>query len=133
MGGRQHETARRLWHVHGAGHGERRRHLRWLAWGAEGQITPNREVSFLNISQGGTPIEHLRQVRAGIVLLLTLLLPQHEITLRCPVIRSLVHGNEVWPSGKQVHVYHTGLEFLEVSEESQRLIDECIDSLRVER
>ena len=45
----------------------------------------------------------------------------------------MVHGSEVQPDGERDLIYRTGLEFLDPSEDSLRLIGEYIDSLRGQR
>ena len=109
-----------------------RRYFRWRVWGPEGRITPNHAASFLNISQGGALIEHLHPVRPESLLFLTILIDEREVRLKCRVVRSEVQSYEVWPTGKKEHVYRTGLEFLGLSENSQGLISEYINSLRGE-
>ena len=106
-----------------------RRHRRWRVWGPEGRIAPNHAASFLNISQGGALIEHWHPVRSGSLLFLTILVDERELRLKCRVVRSDIQHYEVWPTGKKEHVYRTGLEFLGLSKNSQRLISEYIDSL----
>ncbi len=61
---------------------------------------------------------------------LNVLIHNQQMGLKCRVIRSAVYRYEVWPTGEHDHYYRTGLEFLEVSENSRRLIDEYIGSLR---
>ena len=109
-----------------------RRHSRWRVWGPEGRIAPNHTASFLNISQGGALIEHLHPVRPESLMFLTILVNEREVRLKCRVVRSEVQSYEVWPTGKKEHVYRTGLEFLGLSENSQGLISEYINSLRGE-
>lgn len=109
---------------------DKRRHPRWQVRNRlVGRIAPNHEASLLDISSGGALIEHPNLVRPETVLFLTLLIPKCEINLRCRVVRSLVYRYAHWPSGKQDMLYRTGLEFLALSETSQKLIDEYIGSL----
>lgn len=109
---------------------DRRCHFRWEATGTETSIGPHHEASLLNLSEGGVLMEHSHPVRPGTVLLLTLSVPGDQITLRCRVVRSSEHRYEVWPTGERQHVYRTGLEFLEIPEDSRVLLDKYIDLLR---
>ena len=111
----------------------KRRHFRWPVSGPGGRIAPDHNVSILEFSQVGVLIEHSHVIRPGTNLFLTLLLPKQEISLRCRVVRSREHGYEVLLTGEQHHVYRTALEFQALSEDSLRLIDEFIDSLRGQR
>lgn len=113
--------------------GERRRHFRSQAWENKGRIAPNHKVSLLDLTRGGALIEHSHLVRPETRLFLTLFVNGGEVSLKCRVVRSLVRRYEVWPSGEKAHFYRTGLEFLAVSENSQRLLDIFIDTLSAER
>lgn len=103
-----------------------RRHLRWRVWGVEGGIAPGQKVLLVDISEGGALIEHAYPVRAGTILLLTLPSGEQQGSLKCRVVRSREHRFEVWPTGEHEHAYRTGLEFLELSENCQRLINQYI-------
>ncbi len=113
---------------------DRRRHFRWaVEEPTAGQITAVYEASLINISSGGALIEHLHLVRPGTTSFLTLLIHGQEVSLKCRVVRSVVHHLEVRPDGERDLIYRTVLEFLDPSEDSLRLIGEYIDSLRGER
>ena len=111
--------------------GEKRRYPRWTI---EGRLTGRfgyiPRVSVVDLSLGGTLIEHATELDPGIISLLNLLFPGHEATQKCRVVRSDPHRLETLPIGTQDLVYRTGLEFLELSEESRRLIDGYIEFLR---
>jgi hypothetical protein len=109
---------------------ERRRDSRWNAGGTEARIAPKHNASLLNISRGGALIEHSHPVRPGTVLLLTLVVPYREISLRCQVIRSLEHRYEARSTEERDHFYRTRLQFLAVSEEYKELVDKYIDFLK---
>jgi len=109
---------------------DRRCYFRWEVPWTEGRIAPHYEASLLNISEGGALIEHSHPVRPGTVLLLTLSVPDQEITLRCGVVRSSEHRFEVRVTGEREHTYRTALEFLGISEDSRVLLDKYIDLLR---
>lgn len=113
--------------------GDKRRHFRWRVWGHEGRIVPDRKVSLIDFSQGGALIEHSHFVQLESIVFMTILVHDHELGLKCRVVRSGVHRSEVRPTREQDIVYRTGLEFLTPPEDSQRLIDQFIGSLRGER
>jgi len=110
---------------------EKRRYPRWTV---EGRLTGRfgyiPKVSVVDMSLGGTLIEHATELEPGIVSLLSLLFPGHEAAQKCRVVRSDLHRLETLPIGTQDLVYRTGLEFLELSEESRRLIDGYMEFLR---
>ncbi len=110
--------------------GDRRRHLRWrVGEGLTGRIASQNEASILDISLGGALVEHSNLVRPGTLSFLTLLLRGQEVNLRCRVVRSAIYRFETWPTGEQEHLYRTGVEFLALSEDSQRMIDKYINFL----
>ncbi len=100
--------------------------MRWRIWGMRGRITPDREVSVVDISDCAALIEHPHPVQEGTILFLTLPSEEHQAALKCRVARTLEHCYEVWPTGEHERVYRTGLEFLAPSEESKALINEYI-------
>ena len=51
------------------------------------------------------------------------------MTLKCRTVRSAVHRVEVQPDGERTLIYHTGLEFLETSEEAQQIISNYIEAI----
>ena len=106
--------------------GDKRCCMRWRVWWMRGRITPDHEVSVVDISDCAALIEHAHPVREGTILFLTLPSEEHQAPLKCRVARTLEHRYEVWPTGKHEHIYRTGLEFLAPSEESQELINEYI-------
>ncbi len=98
-----------------------------------GRITAIYEASLINISVSGALIEHSDLVRPGPLSVLTFVVRGQEVSLRCRVVRSAVLRSEVQADGEHELVYRTGLEFLDTPEDSLRLIDEFIDSLRGQR
>lgn len=111
--------------------GGTRRHRRWNVGGRlVGRIGMRHTVSFIDISLGGALIEHSNVVQPGTISLLTLSFSGEEEALRCRVVRSLVHRYEVLPTGERGLVYRSGVEFLDASETSIRLIDKSITSLK---
>lgn len=107
---------------------DNQRHPRWrVGERVEGWVSPNHKVSLLDLSLGGTLIEHSSLLLPGTLAFLTLSLPEQDVSLPCRVVRSMSHRFEVYPSGEQSRTYRTGLKFLALSEESQRLLTQYID------
>lgn len=110
---------------------ERRRFPRWRVSGPLlGWIGRGLKVFVADVSMGGVMIEHPNVVRPGTICSLTLSLPRERVSLRCRVVRSDIYSQEAWPTGERNDVYRTGLELLELSETSQRLVSEYIESLK---
>jgi hypothetical protein len=112
--------------------GGRRRYRRWnIRGGLSGCIDAAYEASFVNISLGGALIEHSSMIRPGSIAFLTLAFQGQETGLKCRVVRSEVHRYGVRPTQERHLVYRSGLEFVDTSEASLRLIDKTIESLKV--
>ena len=111
--------------------GEKRRYTRWAVDGRlTGRFGYIPKVSVVDISLGGTLIEHATELEPGIVSLLSLLFPGHEAAQKCRVVRSDIQRSQVLPSGTRDLINRTGLEFIELSEETRWLIDGYIEFLR---
>ncbi len=110
---------------------ERRRFPRWRAgrW-LSGWIGNTHEVSVVDISLGGALIEHSYIIRPGTMTILILLLRGEKVSVDCRVIRTVVYRYETWPGGERDCVYRTGLELVDVSEDSRREIGGYIRSLQ---
>ena len=107
-----------------------RRYPRVIVGGrTKGWITPLYEAALLNISLGGALMEHTEAVRPGTISPLDLDLPMKRVGLRCRVVRSVVHRSEVQPDGGRELIYHTGLEFLDPSNETAQAVSEYIQSI----
>ncbi len=78
----------------------------------KGRINGIGEMSVLNLSLGGTLIEHAEVVRPDTIVHLVLTLAGRETRLRCRVIWSAIHRAEVQPDGEQELIFRTGLDFL---------------------
>lgn len=110
---------------------DRRRFPRWRVPGLlSGWIGRSLQVFVADIGMGGILIEHPNMVRPGTVCFLTLALSGEKVSLKCRVVRSDIYSQEAWPTGERNDVYRTGLELLEPSETSQRLVSEYIESLK---
>ncbi|MEE9539725.1 MAG: PilZ domain-containing protein [candidate division NC10 bacterium] len=96
---------------------------------AKGRVAAVSDAVLLNISLGGALIEHVGVVRPGTPSSLELDLHGKRIRLRCRVARSVGNRIEVQPDGEQELIYHTGLQFVEPSDETLQVIGDYIQSL----
>lgn len=115
----------------GEGQRDRRQHPRFtvVVGKATGRVTAVHDASLVDISFGGVLIEHSQVVRPGTTSSLDLDLEGRRLRLRCRVIRSVVNRIELQPDGEQALIYHTGLEFLDLSEETRQVIRDYIQSI----
>jgi hypothetical protein len=109
---------------------DRRQHARFVVGGrTKGRVTAIYDARILDISPGGSLIEHSHVVRPGTLSCLDLDLLGKRMSLRCRVARSVVHRTEVQPDGDKELIYHTGLEFLDSSDETRKMIIDYIQSI----
>ncbi|MFQ5656990.1 MAG: PilZ domain-containing protein, partial [Candidatus Methylomirabilales bacterium] len=109
---------------------DRRQYARFTVGGrTKGRVTASSDALVLDISLGGAKIEHAQVVRPGTLSFLDLELQGKKVRLRCRVIRSVVHRAEVQPDGERELVYHTGLQFIDPSDELRQLIGDYIQSV----
>lgn len=114
----------------GRGGRDRRQHARFVVGGrAKGRVTAIYDARILDISTGGSLVEHTSVVRPGTLSSLDIVVLGKRMSLKCRVARSVVHRTEIQPDGDQELVYHTGLEFLDRSDETRRLIIDYIQSI----
>lgn len=105
---------------------ERRRFPRFfVGGGVKGQIAAN-EATLVDVSLGGALIEHAQVVRPGTRSGLRLILRGGAVSLWCHVVRSIAHRLEPQPDGEMALMYHSGLEVLEPSEETQQALNDLI-------
>jgi len=108
----------------------RRQYARFFVGGkAKGRVTAIYDAVVLNLSIGGSLIEHAHVVRPGTLSSLDLDLFGKRLRLKCRVARSVVHGSNVLPTGERELIYRTGLEFLELSEATRQMIGRYIQSM----
>jgi len=93
-----------------------------------GRATTTYAASLQNISLRGALIEHSHPVRPGILSDLVLDLHGKKVSVRCRVVRSVVHRRELLPTGERESKYQTGLEFVELSDETRQVISDYIKS-----
>ncbi len=96
--------------------------------GAKGRVAVVSDAVLLDISIGGALIEHASVVRPGTPSSLELDLEGKRIRLRCRVARSVVDRIEVQSDGERELIYHTGLQFVEPSDETLQVIGDYIHS-----
>lgn len=111
-----------------------RQHPRFIVGGKKkGRVSTAYESSLLNISLGGALIEHAQVVlRPGALSILELELQGKRVSLRCRVVRSVVKRPEIQPDGERAIIYHTGLEFLDLPEETRQVLCDYIQSITEE-
>ncbi len=108
----------------------RRQYARFFVGGKTmGKVTAVCDAVILNISVGGSLIEHNHVVRPGAISLLDLDLLGKRLSLRCRVARSVVARTEMQSDGEKELIFHTGLEFLHPSEETRKVISHYIQSI----
>ncbi|MFQ5803828.1 MAG: PilZ domain-containing protein [Candidatus Methylomirabilales bacterium] len=95
----------------------------------KGRVTAIYDASLVDISHGGVLIEHVQVVRPGTISSLDLDLYGKRLNLRCRVARSVVHRTEIQPDGEQTLIYHTGMEFVDLPEETRQVICHYIQSI----
>lgn len=111
----------------------RRQYARFFVGGkAKGRVTAIYDAVVLNLSIGGSLIEHAHVVRPGTLSSLDLDLFGKRLRVKCRVARSVVHGSHVLPTGERELMYRTGLEFLELSETTRQMIGRYIQSMAKE-
>lgn len=109
---------------------ERRRFSRVIVgYKTKGRVTAIYDASLLDISHGGVLIEHVQVVRPGTTSSLDLDLHGKRLSLKCRVARSVVHRTEIQPDGEQTLIYHTGLEFVDLPEETRRVVCDYVQSI----
>lgn len=101
---------------------DRRRYPRLVRQKQSGWKARAHESSVLNISLGGALLEHAYIVRPGTISSLVLNVSGRAIELDCRIVRSSVHRLVVQPNGEGEVIYHTGLEFLDSSEDAHQIL-----------
>lgn len=111
--------------------GDKRRYTRWPVEGRlKGRIGHGPFMSVVDISLGGVLIEHSDIIHLGSISFLNVLFPGKEVSLKFRVIRSNRHRSERSLTGGKELIFRTGLEFLDVTEASRRLISGYIEFLK---
>lgn len=94
-----------------------------------GRMASIDDALLLNISSGGVLIEHVQPLRPGTVSALNLDLQGKRVNLSCRVVRSVAHRIGLQPDGERALIYHTGLEFVDASDEARQAINQYIHSM----
>ncbi len=109
---------------------DRRQSVRFfVAEETKGRVTSAYEALLMNISRRGALIEHDDVVRPGSTSSLELELNGNKVKLRSRVVWSAVVRQGLNADSEMVLIFNTGLEFLDLSEETQQLIGDYIDSM----
>lgn len=95
----------------------------------KGRVAAICDASLVDISHGGVLIEHVQFIHPGTTSSLDLDLLGKRLSLSCRVARSVVHRTDVQPDGKETLVYHTGLEFIDLPEETRRVVRDHLQSI----
>ncbi|MFQ5839126.1 MAG: PilZ domain-containing protein [Candidatus Methylomirabilales bacterium] len=110
---------------------ERRQHPRWVVAGRlTGRIDDIETAALIDLGPAGAQIEHGNIVRPGPLATLILLIPGRDLSLTCRVVWSRVLRPETRAPEKRQLIYRTGLQFLYLSEATQRLLDGYLESLK---
>ena len=110
--------------------GERRRYPRvTVRSGTKGLVAALYEASLVNLSLGGGLIEHIDPLRLGSTISLNLDFQGQPLSLECRVIRSAIVGRMLQPDGERALVYHSGVEFLLLSTETQQCLNAYVEAI----
>ncbi len=109
---------------------DRRQSVRFfVAEETKGRVTSAYEALLMNISRRGALIEHDDVVRPGSTSSLELELNGNKVKLQSRVVWSAVIRQGLNADSEMALIFNTGLEFLDLSEETQQLIGDYIDSM----
>ncbi len=109
---------------------DRRQSVRFfVAEETKGRVTSAYEALLMNISRRGALIEHDDVVRPGSTSSLGLELNGNKVKLQSRVVWSAVVRQGLNADSEMALIFNTGLEFLDLSEETQQLIGDYIDSM----
>lgn len=108
----------------------RRRYPRYvLRARTRGRLTGSDDVLLIDISLGGARIEHDEFIRPGMISPLDLDFRDRRIRLWCRVVWSMVVGQDMDLDGEGSMIYHTGVEFHNLSEESRQVLNDYVQAL----
>ncbi len=109
---------------------DRRQHVRFIvAEKRKERVTSAYDALLMNISPKGALIEHDDVVRPGTTSSLEVELNGQQLKLRSRVVWSAVVRQGLDAGGHVALFYNTGLEFLDLPEETRQLIGDHIDTL----
>ena len=104
---------------------DRRKHTRFIVREkSKGRVTSGDEVALVNIGLGGALVERAQVIPPGTFSDLELELQGSRLRLRCRAAWSVVARQKVDMDGESIMIYHTGLEFLDVSVEARQTISD---------
>jgi len=107
---------------------ERRRLPRFRIASIGGSIDAPFETEVINLSMGGALVEHQEALRVGSECTLILPVAGATVGVRCQVVHSAVGHQAKGTSGEGLLFYRTGLEFLGVSAEAEKILATLIRS-----
>ncbi len=109
---------------------DRRQSVRFfVAEKTTGRVTSAYEALLMNISRRGALIEHDDVVRPGSTSSLELELNGNKVKLRSRVVWSAVVRQGLNADSEMALIFNTGMEFVDLPEETEQLIGDYIDSM----
>jgi hypothetical protein len=109
---------------------ERRRGRRVpVAGHPEGRVKATLDARLVDLSRGGARIEHYNLLRPGFTCTLEFPPSLAPLTLSVQIVRSMVVGHEPSSTGERLLRYESGLAFLRLTEEQQKLLDDVLERL----
>ena len=95
----------------------------------KGRVSSSDDALLLNISLGGVLIEHVQPLRPGTLTPLDVELQGNRLKVQCRVVRSVVHRIGLQPDGERALIYHTGLAFVDLSDDARQVISQYVHSM----
>ncbi|MFB3819587.1 MAG: PilZ domain-containing protein [Candidatus Methylomirabilales bacterium] len=109
---------------------ERRRGRRVpVAGRPEGRVKATLDARLLDLSSCGARIEHYNLLRPGFTCTLEFPASLAPLTLSVQIVRSVVVGHDATPTGERLLRYESGLAFLRMTAEQQKLVDDILERL----
>lgn len=109
---------------------ERRRGRRVpVAGRPEGRVKATLDARLVDLSSGGARIEHYNLLRPGFTCTLEFPTSLAPLTLSVQIVRSMVVGHEPSATGERLLRYESGLAFVRVTAEQQKLIEDILQRL----
>ena len=107
----------------------RRKHARLTFSGpVSGAVTSSQEVHILDLSLGGTRVEHTMILRPGSSCYLRLPLGERVLTVNCRVIWSRAVGRASGEQSGTGLLFQSGIQFGSLSREAQAILDAYLDA-----
>ncbi len=109
---------------------ERRRGRRVVVEGRPGgRVRATLDARLVDLSHTGARIEHNNLLRPGFTCTLEFPESLGDLVLSVQVVRSVVVGSEFTPAGERLLRYESGLAFVGVKPEQQKVLEEVVARL----